>query len=100
MARGTIKDVNRVGVGTAAMGVTASIAEVGLVMRETTRALTVQTQVLVPEPAPMTAMLDAQTARATGVTKARGVKARQTRGGTIHGALPSPASDGRACRIL
>ena len=56
---GTDKDMSIVGVGIAAMGVTASTAATNLVRCKTTGALTVQVRVLVLEPAPAMAMLDA-----------------------------------------
>ena len=82
---GNDRDANVVGVGTAAMSVTANIVGMDLARCEMTRALTVQVQVLVQGPVPATLTLDAQTAHATGVTKAKGVKACQTRGGMIRG---------------
>ena len=56
---GTDKDVSIVGVGIAVMGVTVSTAAMNFVRCKTTGALTVQVRVLVLEPAPAMAMLDA-----------------------------------------
>ena len=80
---GTDRDVNIVGVGTAAMGVTVSTAGKDLARREMKGAPIVLVQVLVLEPAPAMATLDVQTAHVTGITKAKGVKACYIRGGML-----------------
>ena len=81
---GTVMDVNAVGSETAAMAGTASTVGTDPGTCGMAEVPTDRVAVLAPVPAPTTATLGVQTARATGATKARGVRAHQTREGTTH----------------
>ena len=79
---GTVMDVNAVGSETAAMVGTASTVGTDPGTCGMAEVPTDRVAVLAPVPVPTTATPGAQTDRATGATKARGVRARQTREGT------------------
>ena len=75
----TVKGANAVGSETVAMAGTVSIVGTDPAMGEMAEGPTGLVAALAPVLAPMTATLGAQTVRVTGATKAKGVKARQTR---------------------